>query len=55
MPLVKINGRSVRIDAPEDTPLLWALRDIVGDWSRNCQHCVSHDSSRWHRSCTTRV
>ena len=30
MPLVKINGRSVRIDASDDMPLLWALRDTLG-------------------------
>ena len=30
MPLVKINGRSVRIDAVDDMPLLWALRDTLG-------------------------
>src|SRR6476661_3643825 len=30
MPLVKVNGRSVRIDGPDDMPLLWALRDILG-------------------------
>jgi len=30
MPLVKINGRSVRVDASNDMPLLWALRDVLG-------------------------
>jgi isoquinoline 1-oxidoreductase alpha subunit len=30
MPLVKINGRSLRIDASDDMPLLWALRDTLG-------------------------
>jgi len=30
MPLVKINGRSVRVDASDDMPLLWALRDVLG-------------------------
>jgi len=26
MPVLKINGRNVPVDAPEDMPLLWALR-----------------------------
>jgi hypothetical protein len=30
IPLAKINGRSVRIDGPDDMPLLWALRDVLG-------------------------
>ena len=30
MPVLKINGRNVPVDAPEDMPLLWALRDVVG-------------------------
>src|SRR6266853_1933825 len=30
MALVKVNGRNVRIDGPDDMPLLWALRDILG-------------------------
>jgi isoquinoline 1-oxidoreductase alpha subunit len=30
MPVVKINRREVRIDGPDDMPLLWALRDILG-------------------------
>jgi len=27
---MKINGRLVQVDGPEDMPLLWALRDILG-------------------------
>ena len=27
---LNINGQSVALNAPEDMPLLWALRDIVG-------------------------
>jgi isoquinoline 1-oxidoreductase alpha subunit len=30
MPVVKINRRQVRIDGPDDMPLLWALRDVLG-------------------------
>ena len=30
MPVLKINGGNVPVDAPEDMPLLWALRDVVG-------------------------
>ncbi|TVZ57085.1 isoquinoline 1-oxidoreductase alpha subunit [Lutibacter sp. Hel_I_33_5] len=27
---ITINGKSHRVDAPDDMPLLWAIRDIVG-------------------------
>ena len=27
---LNINGQSVAVNAPDDMPLLWALRDIVG-------------------------
>jgi len=30
VPALKINGRPVRIDAVDDMPLLWALRDTLG-------------------------
>ena len=30
MPSLKINGRTVEVDAEPDTPLLWVLRDHLG-------------------------
>lgn len=27
---LKINGKSVKVDAPAEMPLLWALRDVAG-------------------------
>lgn len=27
---LKINGRVVKVDAPDDMPLLWVLRDLLG-------------------------
>ena len=26
----QLNGEAISLDAPEDTPLLWAIRDHVG-------------------------
>ena len=30
MATLQINGKSMKVDAPEDTPLLWVLRDVLG-------------------------
>lgn len=30
MQILKINGRDYEVELPEDMPLLWAIRDIVG-------------------------
>ena len=30
MTTLQINGKSMKVDAPEDTPLLWVLRDHLG-------------------------
>src|SRR5258705_8520651 len=27
---LSINGKSLTVDVPEDTPLLWTLRDVLG-------------------------
>ena len=60
MPSVKINGRSVRIDGPDDMPLLWALRDIVGMTGTKfgcglglCGACTVHIDGAATRSCIT--
>jgi isoquinoline 1-oxidoreductase subunit alpha len=58
MPSLKINGRSVRIDGPDDMPLLWALRDIVGMTGTKfgcgvgmCGACTVHVDAVAARSC----
>jgi len=29
MPALNINGKTVNADVPQDTPLLWTLRDVL--------------------------
>lgn len=58
MAVVKINGRSMRIDGPEDVPLLWAVRDILGMTGTKfgcglglCGACTAHIDGAAARSC----
>jgi len=30
MPILTINGQEQELDVPDDMPLLWVLRDVVG-------------------------
>ena len=60
MASVKINGQSVRIDGPDDMPLLWALRDILGMTGTKfgcglglCGACTVHIDGAAVRSCIT--
>ena len=60
MALVKVNGRNVRIDGPDDMPLLWALRDILGMTGTKfgcgaalCGACTVHIDGGATRSCVT--
>jgi isoquinoline 1-oxidoreductase alpha subunit len=60
MPLVRINGRPLRIDGPDDMPLLWALRDILGMTGTKfgcgvglCGVCTVHVDGAATRSCIT--
>jgi isoquinoline 1-oxidoreductase subunit alpha len=55
-----INGRSTTVDAPEDMPLLWVLRDILnlrgtkyGCGIGQCGACTVHMNGRAVRSCST--
>jgi len=55
---LKINGRDSAIDAPEDMPLLWVLRDIVGLTGTKfgcgiaqCGACTVHIDGKAVRSC----
>jgi isoquinoline 1-oxidoreductase alpha subunit len=27
---LNVNGQSLTVDVPDDTPLLWTLRDVLG-------------------------
>jgi len=55
-----VNGRAVTVDADEDTPLLWVIRDIVGLTGTKfgcgigmCGACTVHVGGRPTRSCIT--
>ncbi len=57
---VTINGRRYNIDLPEDTPLLWALRDHLGLTGTKfgcgmalCGACTVHLDGQGVRSCLT--
>jgi len=56
----KLNGRQVTTKGPDDTPLLWALRDDVGLKGTKfgcgigqCGACTVHVDGRPVRSCLT--
>jgi isoquinoline 1-oxidoreductase alpha subunit len=58
--MLKINGRSVSVDGPDDMPLLWALRDILGMTGTKfgcglglCGACTVHIDGAAARSCIT--
>lgn len=58
----ELNGRSVTVDADDDTPLLWAIRDTLklkgtkfGCGIGMCGACTVHLNGRAIRSCVTPV
>lgn len=55
-----LNGKRIRVDAEEDTPLLWVIRDIAGMTGTKfgcgigeCGACTVHVGGRALRSCVT--
>jgi isoquinoline 1-oxidoreductase alpha subunit len=59
---LNINGRDVQIDAPENMPILWALRDVVhltgtkfGCGVAQCGACTVHLDGEAIRSCVTPI
>ena len=60
MPALLLNGNTVNVDAPEDTPLLWVLRDHLemtgtkfGCGAALCGACTVHVDGVPTRSCVT--
>jgi isoquinoline 1-oxidoreductase alpha subunit len=60
MKTLTINGRVVTIDAPQDMPLLWVLRDVLGMTGTKfgcgqalCGACTVHIDGTATRSCVT--
>ena len=60
MPALSLNGRTVTVDAPPDTPLLWVLRDHLpmtgtkfGCGAALCGACTVHVDGVATRSCVT--
>jgi aerobic-type carbon monoxide dehydrogenase small subunit (CoxS/CutS family) len=57
-----VNGKSVKVDAPDEMPLLWALRDLLGLTGTKfgcgiaqCGACTVHVDGRPARSCVLPV
>jgi isoquinoline 1-oxidoreductase alpha subunit len=62
MPTLRINGESHALDIPDDMPLLWALRDVVGLSGTKfgcgislCGACTVHVDGQAVRACVTPV
>jgi len=62
MATLLVNGKEHELDVPDDMPLLWALRDVVGLTGTKfgcgvalCGACTVHIDGRPIRSCITPV
>ena len=59
---LEVNGKAHEVDAPDDMPLLWVLRDVLGLTGTKfgcgmalCGACTVHLEGRPIRSCITPV
>src|SRR5260370_2133104 len=62
MPTLNVNGKSVTVDVPAETPLLWTLRDELGLTGTKfgcgmalCGACTVHLDGVATRSCITPI
>jgi len=62
MTTLNINGELVRVDADPSTPVLWALRDVLGMTGTKygcgvaaCGACTVHVNGQATRSCVTPI
>ena len=62
MPSLRINGQTYELPVPDDMPLLWVLRDVVGLTGTKfgcgiaqCGACTVHIEGRALRSCVLPV
>ena len=62
MTTLQINGKSMKVDAPDDTPLLWVVRDHLGLTGTKfgcgmalCGACTVHLDGVAVRSCQTPI
>ena len=62
MPALNVNGTTTNLDVPDDMPLLWAIRDVLGLTGTKfgcgqalCGACTVHLDGQPIRSCVTPV
>jgi isoquinoline 1-oxidoreductase alpha subunit len=62
MTTLNVNGKSRQVDVPDDMPLLWVLRDVLGMTGTKfgcgvalCGACTIHLDGKPVRSCSTPV